>query len=190
MALLINMLPRSHLRPCENCGTAAPGRKGPNSPENLRRCAFSALAAIQANFKYKRGNRFIRMEKTQQDRSAVPGFFKLYSQPLSGSGEPVGIQASGENWKEKRSTPDIALWDKLLDFATRPSRGLSIPFVLLAKDFRRTANVENRALVLDRHRLSAPSGTTRKSWLSKALTRDLNNWTQARLEAIANVRAS
>jgi hypothetical protein len=98
--------------------------------------------------------------------------------------------ASGENWKEKRSTPDIALWDKLLDFATRPSRGLSIPFALLANDFRRAANSDNLSLVLDRHRLSAPSETTRKTWLSKQLTRDLNNWTQERIAAIAKVRVS
>ncbi len=47
--------------------------------------------------------------------------------------------ASGENWKEKRSSPNLALWDKLLDLVTRPSRGIAIPFALLADQFRRDA---------------------------------------------------
>ena len=45
--------------------------------------------------------------------------------------------ASGENWRDKRCTPNLAMWDKLLDLATRPNRGISMPFALLADDFRR-----------------------------------------------------
>jgi hypothetical protein len=98
--------------------------------------------------------------------------------------------ASGENWKEKRHTPVLDLWDKLLDLATRPRRGISIPFALLADDFRRAANFDLLALFLDRHRLSGPPPVGRKGWLSPALARDLNKWTASRLPAIQNVRAT
>jgi hypothetical protein len=91
--------------------------------------------------------------------------------------------ASGENWKDKRCTPNLALWDKLLDLATRPNRGLSMPFALLADDFRRAANYDYLSLVMDRHRLSAPS-TSGKGWLPKTLSIDLNKWTQSRLPAL------
>jgi hypothetical protein len=50
--------------------------------------------------------------------------------------------ASGENWRDKRATPSLDLWDKLLDVATRPRRAISIPFALLADEFRRAANYD------------------------------------------------
>ncbi len=96
--------------------------------------------------------------------------------------------ASGENWKDKRSTPVLDLWDKLLDLATRPRRGISIPFALLADDFRRAANYDLLSLLLDRHRLSGPALSGKKVWLSPSLTRDLNSWTASRLPALRRVR--
>ena len=92
--------------------------------------------------------------------------------------------ASGENWKEKRPTPNLALWTKLLDLATAPTRGIAIPFVLLADDFRKAANCDFLSLLLDRHRLSAPSPTAEKGWLSNELAKDLNKWTKGRLPAL------
>jgi hypothetical protein len=92
--------------------------------------------------------------------------------------------ASGENWKEKRATPNLELWEKLLDVATRPRRGISIPFALLADDFRRAANYDRLYLVLDRHRVCAPTSDVEANWLPDALADDLNAWTKSRIQVL------
>ncbi|MHB1561175.1 MAG: hypothetical protein ACYC61_27310 [Isosphaeraceae bacterium] len=98
--------------------------------------------------------------------------------------------ASGDNWKDKRATPNIKLWEKLLDLATEPRRGISIPFVLLADEFRREANYDLLSLLLDRHRISAPITRGKKAWLSKPLANALNAWTESRLPALLKAKAS
>lgn len=98
--------------------------------------------------------------------------------------------ASGENWKEKRNTPNIALWDKLLDLATRPVRGMSIPFVLLADDFRRAVNFDLLSLFLDRHRIAAPVEGIKVNWVSRPLQAELNQWTESRLAALLTAKAN
>ena len=92
--------------------------------------------------------------------------------------------ASGGNWQDKRATPNLDLWEKLLDVATRPRRGISIPFALLADDFRKAANYDNLSLMLDRHRLCAPRSDVKTNWLSNDLAKALNAWTQSRIEAL------
>jgi hypothetical protein len=92
--------------------------------------------------------------------------------------------ASGENWKDKRHTPDIQQWMKLLDLATEPRRGISHPFVELNEDFRRSANCEQLMLVLDRHRLSRPGGVKKAKWTSNDLSKEMNSWTKSRLPAL------
>jgi hypothetical protein len=98
--------------------------------------------------------------------------------------------ASGDNWKDKRHTPVLSLWDKLLDLTTQPRRGLAIPFALIADDFRRAANFDMLSLVLDRHRLSGPSITGQMTWLPKDLEKALNQWTETRLPALLKSKAS
>lgn len=92
--------------------------------------------------------------------------------------------ASGENWREKRATPNLALWGKLLDVATSPRRGISIPFALLEDEFRKAANYDKLYLVLDRHRLCVPRNDVEANWLPGDLVNDLNAWTQSRIEAL------
>jgi len=89
--------------------------------------------------------------------------------------------ASGEDWKGKRATPNLDLWEKLLDVATRPRRGISIPFALLRDDFRRAANYDGLCLLLDRHRLCAPRKNMEADWLPEDLANALNTWTRARI---------
>jgi hypothetical protein len=89
--------------------------------------------------------------------------------------------ASGEDWKDKRATPNLSLWQKLLDTATHPRRGIAIPFALLNDDFRRAANYDDLSLLLDRHRLCAPQSGIEEDWLSPGLAADLNAWTGARI---------
>jgi hypothetical protein len=92
--------------------------------------------------------------------------------------------ASGENWKEKRHTPVLATWDKLLDLATAPRRGISHPFALLEEDFRRECNYDYLSLVLDRHRLSRPVEQAKRNWVTMKLARRLNKWTKSRLATL------
>ena len=92
--------------------------------------------------------------------------------------------ASGENWKEKRATPNLDLWDKLLDVATRPRHGISIPFTLLADDFRKAANFNGLSLLLDRHRLCAPKNDVDADWLPEELANELNKWTKSRIKVL------
>jgi hypothetical protein len=98
--------------------------------------------------------------------------------------------ASGENWKEKRHTPNLKLWDKFLDLATEPRRGISHPFALLTDDFRRECNCDMLSLVLDRHRLSRPAKWVTKQWVSENLAKRLNTWTKSRLVALRSKRST
>ena len=92
--------------------------------------------------------------------------------------------ASGENWKGKKATPKVALWEKLIDFTTRPMRGLAMPFALLEDEFRREANDDLLALLLDRHRLVASSAGDPTTWPDAALRMELNAWTSPRAGAL------
>jgi hypothetical protein len=97
--------------------------------------------------------------------------------------------ASGAGWKDKRGTPNLALWDKLLDLATRPKRGIAMPFALLADDFRKEANYDHLSLLLDRHRVSSPINGLKRDWLSPTLSQALNKWTDSRLQALNKAKA-
>jgi hypothetical protein len=92
--------------------------------------------------------------------------------------------ASGENWKGKKATPKVALWEKLIDFTTKPLRGIAMPFALLEDEFRREANDDLLALLLNRHRLGALPQSGPGSWPDAMLRRDLNSWTQPRAIAL------
>lgn len=109
--------------------------------------------------------------------------------PDGWGGRPIFLVqcASGADWKDKKATPQIALWDKLIDFTTRPQRGMAMPFALLEKEFRREANDDLLALLLDRHRLSVPTTTMPNPWPVEPLRSDLNNWTQPRAELLAQL---
>lgn len=61
--------------------------------------------------------------------------------------------ASGDNWQSKRHTPDLELWEKIVNFNSRPVRGLVMPFAFAdAKTFRRDTLVV-RGVFMDRNRL-------------------------------------
>lgn len=102
------------------------------------------------------------------------------------SGRPIYLVqcASGQNWKEKRATPDVNLWSKLIDFTTSPQRGLAMPFALLEDQFRQAANYELLALFLDRHRLSAVPTSTPDSWPEDELRKNLIRWIEPRAESL------
>lgn len=92
--------------------------------------------------------------------------------------------ASGENWKGKKATPKVALWEKLIDFTTKPLRGIAMPFALLEDEFRREANDDLLVLLLDRHRIGALPLGEPESWPEHPLRGELNAWTQPRADAL------
>ena len=98
--------------------------------------------------------------------------------------------ASGEGWKDKRASPNLALWEKFLDLATQPRRGISMPFALLADDFRKEANYDKLSLLLDRHRICTPKQGLKGDWPSAGLTKDLNQWTDSKLPALSAATAT
>jgi len=101
------------------------------------------------------------------------------------SGRPICLVqvASGENWADKLHTPNVALWAKLIDFATRPRRGLAMPFAPEKEYFRRQSNHDLVMLLMDRHRILSPTRDGDGAFPSQALASDLINWTQTRVAA-------
>lgn len=108
----------------------------------------------------------------------------------SQSGRPIlYVQcASGAYWMSKRSTPNLRLWEKLLDLSTEPRRAIAIPFVLLPDEFRKVANWDALALLLDRHRISSSFGPDRFPSLTRELAASLNRWTDDRLKILRGMK--
>ena len=90
--------------------------------------------------------------------------------------------ASGAGWSDKVSTPDLRLWEKLIDFANGPVRGFALPYVLGDDEFRRTANRVN-GMVLDRLRLVAIC-EEEGDWLTPELRGELVAWMDERIEEL------
>ena len=92
--------------------------------------------------------------------------------------------ASGANWKDKKHTPKVALWKKLIDFSTEPRRGIAMPFAILEEEFRRESNDDLFAFLLDRHRIGAlPTGSP-DNWPEFGLRAELNDWIRPRVDAL------
>lgn len=87
--------------------------------------------------------------------------------------------ASGMNWTEKRKTPDLELWTKIIPFASRPKKGFAMPFAITEDEFRRSTNLVD-GLLFDRIRLLLP-GTNNREWLSDDLSARVVEWCNARL---------
>ena len=82
--------------------------------------------------------------------------------------------ASGMDWVQKRKTPDIALWSKIVTWAVTPRRAMAMPFALNETDLRHHS-VAVEGLLMDRHRLLEP-GVELRDWISPALRDRLIDW--------------
>lgn len=60
--------------------------------------------------------------------------------------------ASGANWIDKLRDPNLSKWGKYIDFACKPYKGISIPYILDKVKYRRKVN-ESEGLLFDRLRL-------------------------------------
>jgi hypothetical protein len=105
--------------------------------------------------------------------------------PDGHEGRPICLVqcASGEDWPNKLHTPNLATWNKLIDFATKPRSGLAMPFAPDVAEFRLKANHETLMLLLDRHRLLHPARGGMK-FPSKVLGEELIPWVTKRADAL------
>jgi hypothetical protein len=92
--------------------------------------------------------------------------------------------ASGNNWTSKRKTPDLAIWNKIIEFTSPPLRALAIPFSLLDDEFRRSANIVE-GMLLDRYRLLWPGKRT-SGWMSADLRNRVVAWLTPRIQALVD----
>lgn len=90
--------------------------------------------------------------------------------------------ASGANWSSKRKTPDLAIWNKIVEFTSPPSKALAIPFSLLDDEFRRSANIVE-GMLLDRYRLLWPAKQT-PEWIPNDLRDRVIAWLTPRVQAL------
>ena len=100
--------------------------------------------------------------------------------PDDRAGPRFFVQAgSGQNWKDKVKSPDLALWEKLVDFTVKPTRALAIPFALDSREFAvRTNSVEG--LLFDRHRILAQD-VHEGLWVPDDLRERLIAWLEPRV---------
>jgi hypothetical protein len=105
------------------------------------------------------------------------------------TGRPICLVqcASGANWDQKLHTPNLQTWKKLIDFATEPRRGMTIPFALDDDTLRRRANTDLLMFILDRHRLLVPARYDQNAFPSVGLRDELVAWTRGRLDSLQTV---
>jgi hypothetical protein len=99
-------------------------------------------------------------------------------------GVPVYLMqcGSGGGWEGKFATPNPQIWEKIIDFASKPKKAFSTPFAFLDDDFIRNTGLVN-GLLMDRYRLLSPYRDN-NNWLTMKLTRDLINWLKPRVGKI------
>ncbi len=99
-------------------------------------------------------------------------------------GVPVYLMqcASGVNWTKKVRTPDIRIWDRIIEFGAKPRRAFSLPFALLDEEFIVNCAHVNGMLV-DRYRILSAS-KYKKNWVSPQLKKDLCAWCKPRIDNI------
>lgn len=99
-------------------------------------------------------------------------------------GSPVYLFqcASGVQWEEKIHTPDIRIWNRVIEFTYTPQKAFALPFAIPNDEFTRICNRVN-GMVLDRYRLMSP-GATNVNWLDANLSTRLVDWIQNRVDSL------
>jgi len=92
--------------------------------------------------------------------------------------------ASGKDWVEKRHTPDLTVWRKIVNFNSQPLKAFAIPYSFTdAKDFRKNA-AKVDGLFIDRYRLLVPKAGKALCDMAAELNADLLAWIRPRVEAL------
>ena len=92
--------------------------------------------------------------------------------------------ASGMDWEDKLTSPDLNLWTRLIDFRARglPRKAFALPIVHSADAYTRNANAVD-GLVFDRLRIMSASRAD-PSWASRDLIRQMRAWGNPRTRAL------
>ena len=94
--------------------------------------------------------------------------------------------ASGANWNRKLTTPDLNVWTDIIRPATKPMRGVAVPFCFSDDEFRRNC-VQVAGLFLDRCRLLGAS-LFKPEWVPQELTDRIIAWARRRVGALVDGR--
>lgn len=87
--------------------------------------------------------------------------------------------ASGSNWKDKRKTPDLDIWNKIITFAAKPNRAFAIPYALLDDEFILHCGKVN-GMLIDRYRILS-AVLFKKRWVSSQLKSEVVKWCEPRI---------
>lgn len=93
--------------------------------------------------------------------------------------------ASGKNYHNKASTPDVDLWGNIIPSTSRFVRTLTIPFAYHDREeFGRVAR-KVQGVLIERLRLVGV-GKREEEWLPQCLREDLRNWLEPRVAALVD----
>jgi hypothetical protein len=96
--------------------------------------------------------------------------------------------ASGKNWVEKRHTPDMNIWSKVVSFNSHPVKGFAMPFAFSdGLELRKAATPVN-GLFMERNRLLGVFKANPAN-LSSDLNNSLIEWTSAQVKSIPRAEA-
>ncbi len=96
--------------------------------------------------------------------------------------------ASGRNWREKVTTPNAAVWQRVLDAAVQPSTGIAAPFVVDDDELRRAA-LQGQTIILDRLRMLS-AATSAAISLPEHLRDTVRDWMHPRVESLLEQEAA
>ncbi len=99
-------------------------------------------------------------------------------------GVPVFLMqcGSGGNWDGKLHTPNLRVWTKIVQWASKPKKAFATPYALSDEDFIEDCNLVN-GLFLDRYRLlSCDQGNP--DWVSADLKADIVAWLEPRIQLL------
>lgn len=91
--------------------------------------------------------------------------------------------ASGANWRDKFHTPELKVWTKVIQFAATPTKGFSVPFAVLDREFSQSCNLID-GMLLDRIRLMSPTLNANESWVSASLKSRIIAWATPRIDLL------
>ena len=97
------------------------------------------------------------------------------------------LQCASGHWNSpgKLKTPDLEVWTKIVQFASKPKRAFATPFCFDGSEFRRLSNIVD-GILLDRYRLLI-FDLPEREWLSEDLRKELIAWVSARLPKLPDL---
>lgn len=151
-----------------------------------RRDSASKLPAVVESLVSMINERIGNLDDYASQDANEAGVDLVWNLPLGDRrpGAPVYLAqyASGLNWPEKINEPNLAEWQKIIDFAAIPNKAFSLPLALDDRELRRQSN-NGRGLLLDRYRLLARA-RPECDWVPGELRGEIVAWLEPRIDWI------